>query len=321
MAGPDLVERALDGDLRAIGRLASAIERDGPAGRQAIERLYPKTGDAHVVGMTGPPGAGKSTLVNRLIRAYRERGNRVAVVAVDPSSPYSGGATLGDRIRMLDFHDDPGVFVRSMAARGHYGGLATATAGLIHLFDAAGYDPILVETVGAGQGEADVAALAHTTIVVQSPGTGDDIQAIKAGILETASIFVVNKCDLTGATTLQRQLLTMLTEVADLDEPLAGWLPPVLLTNASEGEGVNALLDVVVTHRDALTADGQWDAVNVRRARAEVRTRLQTSLLRALDATLSSATTSQLIQAAQRELPPHIAASDILKSMELVRGT
>ena len=205
-----IASAVLGGDRLALARLLTQIENDTPEGQAALRALFPNTGRAHLVGITGAPGTGKSSLVNRLALQFRERGKRVAVAAVDPSSPFTGGAVLGDRIRMKDLSGDEGVFIRSMASRGALGGLARATAGVTQAFDAAGYEVILVETVGAGQGEVDIVRLAHTTIVVEAPGLGDDIQAIKAGILEIADILVVNKADRPGVENTVKALRSML---------------------------------------------------------------------------------------------------------------
>lgn len=309
----DTVDNALGGDVRSLARLASRIEAAGPAADALIERFYRLTGHGHVIGITGPPGAGKSSLVNRLTGLYRSRNQRVAILAVDPSSPYSGGATLGDRIRMLDFHDDPGVFVRSMASRGRPGGLATATAGVIHLFDAAGFDPILVETVGVGQGEADIAELTHTTVVVQSPGAGDDIQALKAGVLEVASILAVNKADNPGASTLQRLLKAMLMEGRESSEDVREWEPPVVLASANTQGGANALLEAIDQHRSFLQSGSRWTAVNRHRAASEIRSRVRSELHDEIDKMLSSFAAEAMGDTANRSIAP-AAASDLLIS-------
>src|SRR5512143_568051 len=205
-----LTDSVLDGDRFALARLLTQVENLTTEGRLALAALFPHSGKAHLIGVTGAPGTGKSTLVNRLALHYRGQHKRVAVVAVDPSSPFSGGAVLGDRVRMRDLSGDPGVFIRSMASRGSLGGLARATASVVQVFDAAGFEVILIETVGAGQAEVDIARLAHTTLVVEAPGLGDDIQAIKAGILEIADILVINKADRPGVETTERALRSML---------------------------------------------------------------------------------------------------------------
>ncbi len=274
----DLADRLLAGDPRALPRLVSLVERGSPAGENALRRLYARTGQAHVVGITGPPGAGKSTLVGALIGAVRRAGHRVGVVAVDPSSPVTGGALLGDRVRMPGWHDDPDVFVRSLASRGRLGGLSAATADVVHLLDAAGYDPILIETVGAGQDGVAIAALALTVVVLQVPGLGDGVQAIKAGPLEVADLLVVNKADLPGAGELVRDLGL----ATPPPERTGGWSVPVLRTAASTGEGIDDLRPAIAAHRAHLRAgDGAgWRARLQRAARAEVLDRLRAELER-----------------------------------------
>src|SRR5512146_817463 len=206
-----LTESVLEGNRLALARLLTQVENDSPDGRRALAELFPYTGNAHLIGVTGAPGTGKSSLVNQLALHYRRNENkRIAIVAVDPSSPFTGGAVLGDRVRMRDLSGDPGIFIRSMASRGSLGGLAQKTAALVQVFDAAGYGIILIETVGAGQSEVDVARLAHTTVVVEAPGLGDDIQAIKAGILEIADVLVVNKADRPGIENTERALRSTL---------------------------------------------------------------------------------------------------------------
>jgi LAO/AO transport system kinase len=211
----DLAQRLLAGDRRALARLISRVENNGQEAIEALVALYPHTGQTHIVGITGAPGTGKSTLVNELAKAYRAAGVRVGIVAVDPTSPFSGGAILGDRIRMRDLSGDPDVFIRSMASRGNLGGLARATADVVKVLDAAGFQTVLVETVGAGQSEVEIARTAHTTLVVEAPGLGDDVQAIKAGVLEIADILVVNKADREGAEHTRRGLQMMLDLGAD----------------------------------------------------------------------------------------------------------
>ncbi|MGA9190794.1 MAG: methylmalonyl Co-A mutase-associated GTPase MeaB [Anaerolineales bacterium] len=283
-----LVDRALDGDRLALARLVSEIEDETPAGDAALGELFPHTGRAHLVGVTGGSGTGKSTLVNQLalkIRSGQGNGNpkKVAIVAVDPSSPFSGGAILGDRIRMRDLAGDPGIFIRSMASRGALGGLARRTRSVVQLLDACGFDLILIETVGAGQSEVEIASTAYTTIVVDSPGLGDEVQAIKAGILEIADILVVNKADLPDAPKAVRALRMALElgypkgaitrTQSGQTEPAAApstWSPPLLETIATQGEGISALLEAIDRHRDYLMASGEIEARRRGRVRAEM---------------------------------------------------
>jgi LAO/AO transport system kinase len=273
-----LVDRLLSGDERALARLATLVEARHPVGEAALARLYPLTGSAHVVGITGPPGAGKSTLVDALIGAIRRGGRRVAVVAVDPSSPVGGGAVLGDRIRMTGRHADGGVFVRSMASRGRLGGLAMATAGVVHLLDAAGFPIVLVETIGAGQDGIAIATLAQTVVVLQVPGLGDGVQAIKAGLLEVGDVLVVNKADTPGATE-QARLLRGLTAASGEDQT---WRVPVLETIAATGDGVDALLARIDAHRTHLRASGEWRRRLRAAAEGEILDRLRSELDRLL---------------------------------------
>lgn len=256
-AVPALVEQFRGGSRRALSRLLTQVENATPAGREALRLLFGRSGRAHVVGVTGPPGAGKSTLVNRLIGEWRARGKTVAVVAVDPSSTLTGGATLGDRVRMMETHADEGVFIRSMATRGNLGGLARATRGIVWLLDAFGFDVVIIETVGVGQDEVAVARTARTTLLLQVPGLGDDIQAIKAGVLEIADLLVVNKADRPGAGELKRDLAMMLTLGG---HAAGGWRVPILDTVASRGEGIAPLADAIERHLGHLKASGEWAA-------------------------------------------------------------
>jgi LAO/AO transport system kinase len=264
----DLVEKLLTGDRLALSRLLSQVETGGEAARQLLKDLFPHTGRAHIVGITGAPGTGKSSLVARLAAHCRLNGvDKVAILAIDPSSPFSGGAVLGDRIRMQNLSGDPGIFIRSAASRGQLGGLAASTAAMTHVFDAAGFELILIETVGAGQAETDIARLADTTVVVEAPGLGDDIQAIKAGMLEIADILVVNKADKPGVDNTIRALKSMLNlahpikhstfhhgrliaETAAPDAPeMSDWTAVLLKTSAQDGTGIEPLYNAIQAHR------------------------------------------------------------------------
>lgn len=234
----DWAERIRHGDLRALARAATLIENRRAEAAQLLSLLFPHSGHAVILGVTGPPGAGKSTFTDQLITRLRAEGQRVAVIAVDPSSPFTGGAILGDRVRMQTHHADAGVFIRSMATRGTLGGLAPATLDLTVLFDAAGFDTVLLETVGVGQDEVEVARVAHATLLVLVPGLGDDVQAIKAGIMEIADVFVLNKADLAGVEKLEREVRFLLGLAHRPD----GWQPPIVKTVASEGQGIDEAL-------------------------------------------------------------------------------
>lgn len=265
----ELVARARQGQPRAVARLISLVEHAHPALREVAAALLPHTGRAHVVGLTGPPGVGKSTSTSMLVSALRAEGNRVGVLAVDPSSPFSGGALLGDRIRMAEHATDPGVFIRSMATRGQLGGLAWAAPQAVRVLDAAGFDVVLVETVGVGQSEVDVVRLADTTVVLLAPGMGDGVQTAKAGVLEIADIFVVNKADRDGAETTVRDLRHL---VAMNRRQVRGssWRQPVVPTVAVAGKGGSDLIGALREHLDWLRAHGELDRRRLARARAEV---------------------------------------------------
>ena len=306
----DLVERLLDGDRRALARVISLVERDDPGLPELLARLQQKTGRSYLVGFTGPPGGGKSTLVDAVIEVLRGRDKTVGVLAVDPNSPFTGGAVLGDRVRMQRHALDPGVFVRSMGARGHLGGLAGASRQAARVLDAFGRDYILMETVGVGQSELEVSSLCDTTIVVLNPRQGDEIQAIKAGIFEIADIFAVNKADLAGAESAMRQL--MQTYPDDMKE--GDWLPPILKTVATRAEGVEELIDAVEAHRQYVIDSGQLEQKRRRHLRDEVLDFVAERARRGAERKISSATEvgRRLAEAPLSELDPYSIAGDIM---------
>jgi LAO/AO transport system kinase len=263
-ASEALVAEVRAGSRKSIARLMSLAESSGAAGKPALAELHRHTGRAHVIGMTGVPGSGKSTMVRALAQKYRESGRTVGIVAVDPSSPFSGGAILGDRIRMLDLAGDPGVFIRSMATRGALGGLARATLDVVDVLDAAGFEVILVETVGVGQDEVDVVQAAHSVVVVSAPGLGDEIQAIKAGVLEIADIHVVSKCDRIEASETVATLRAMLRLGSLGRDSHSAWKVPVVATSAQKREGIDHLIDAIDAHRMHLAESGELAGRNRR---------------------------------------------------------
>ena len=261
-----LLDRFFKGDTRALSRVITHVENRSAGSLALLQQLFPHTGKAHVIGVTGSPGSGKSTLVDRLASAYREKGNVLAIIAVDPSSPFTGGAILGDRIRMHAPASDPGVYIRSMATRGHLGGLASGTADVVTVLDAAGKNPIIVETVGVGQDEVDIVKLADVSIVLLVPGMGDDVQALKAGIMEIGDIFVINKCDRPGVEKMERAVLAMLSLAHRPD----GWQPLIVKTVATEGHGINELMEGIQRYH----AFFQASADRLEKKRAAARERL-----------------------------------------------
>ncbi len=339
------VQDVLSGNRLSLARLLSKIEDDTLEGQAALSELFPHTGKAHLIGVTGAPGTGKSSLVNQLAHYYRhppENGTpkRVAIVAVDPSSPFSGGAVLGDRVRMRDLAGDPGVFIRSMASRGSLGGLAKTTSGVVQAFDASGFEVILIETVGAGQAEVDIARLAHTTLVVEAPGLGDDIQAIKAGILEIADILVVNKADRAGVENTERALRNMLnlahpvkrvyqhhgtletvpavpaqTTESSQDESI--WIPLIQKTIAIDGTGIPELGDLIAQHKEHLEKTGDWESKERMRLGAELDVLLQASLVNRWRNALSAGKYQEVFELLiERSISPRQAVEALLNGAQ-----
>ncbi|MDQ4006875.1 MAG: methylmalonyl Co-A mutase-associated GTPase MeaB [Actinomycetota bacterium] len=309
----DLVERARGGDPRAVARLISLVEDASPQLREVSAKLAPHTGNAQIVGVTGAPGVGKSTSTSALVTALRRTGKRVGVLAVDPSSPFSGGALLGDRVRMQDHATDREVYIRSMATRGHLGGLAWSTPQALRVLDAAGCDVVLVETVGVGQSEVEVAGLADTTLVLLAPGMGDGIQAAKAGILEIGDIYVVNKADRDGADQVRRDLRAMLA-LAERTE--GGWRPPIVKTVAQSGEGVDEVVGKIDQHRDWMTEHGELAVRRRRRARDEIEAIALTALREKFGDLHGDARLDGLADAVVAgERDPYAAADEVIEAL------
>jgi len=310
---PTLVAAARDGDHRALARLISLVENEDPALPSLAAALTPHAGLAQVIGLTGSPGVGKSTITNELVRALRARGHRVGVLAVDPSSPYTGGAILGDRVRMQDHATDDGVYIRSMSSRGHLGGLAAATPQAVRVLESAGYDTVLVETVGVGQAEVEVASLADTTLVLLAPGMGDAIQAVKAGILEVADVFVVNKADRDGADATYRDIQGMLGLVSR--QP-GEWRPPVVRAVAAKGEGIEDVLAAIDKHRGWLTAHDELRRRREARATAEIEAIALGTVRERLSSLRRGTALPQLAaRVAGGSLDPYAAAHELLAGL------
>jgi LAO/AO transport system kinase len=300
------LDRARSGDHRALARLLSLVEDDSPRVRDVIKELLPSTGQARIIGLTGAPGVGKSTVTGTLVGAYRAAGAKVAVLAVDPTSPFTGGALLGDRIRMQEHATDDAVFIRSMASRGHLGGLAASTPQAIRVLDAAGFDPIIIETVGVGQAEVAIASLADSVVVLLAPGMGDAVQAAKAGILEVADLFVVNKADKPDAQQVVRDLRNMIALAQRTDQD---WKPPIITTVGVKREGIEELVSRLENHWSWLSDTGELK----RRRQARAREELTALAFVALRGRLASSRLEELaVQVAEGALDPFTAAGELL---------
>lgn len=326
-------QEILNGNRLALAKLLTKIENNAPEGQSALIELFSHTGKAHLIGVTGAPGTGKSSLVNQLALHYRKTENKkIAILAVDPSSPFTGGAVLGDRVRMRDLSGDANIFIRSMATRGSLGGLAQSTANMTQAFDAAGFDIIIIETVGAGQSEVDIAKLAHTTIVVEAPGLGDEIQAIKAGILEIADILVVNKADRPGVENTEKALKTMLelahpTErifqhhgsamrtVAPVQKASSSlmWIPPIKRTVSTEGTGIAEVVESITKHAEHLRISGDWSLRDRTRLQVELEALIQNSLMNRFREDVSEKKYQEVVEKiSQRNLSPYEAVKMLL---------
>ncbi len=306
----NIVERLLSGDRRALARMVTLIECEAPSSHRYLAELHPHTGRAHIVGVTGAPGAGKSTLVTRMVRELRKHAAKVGVVAIDPSSPFSGGAILGDRIRMMELAGDPNIFIRSMASRGSLGGLSSSTRDVVRAMDAAGYDPIIIETVGTGQAEVEVMRAVQTVLVVVAPGMGDDIQAIKAGILEIADIFVVSKADKPSADQTVAELSMLLS--LDSNRRTASWRIPIVKTSSLKELGIEQLISSMQQHQQYLRESGML----AHRAQRQVRSELQALILHAVSNSLNAEVSEEewetlIADIDSRKRDPYTIASEL----------
>jgi LAO/AO transport system kinase len=314
------LDRALSGDTRALARLLSLVEDDAPTVRPVIKDLLPRTGQARIIGLTGAPGVGKSTMTGALVGAFRAAGRRVAVLAIDPTSPFTGGALLGDRIRMQEYATDEAVFIRSMASRGHLGGIAAATPQAIRVLDAVGFDPIVIETVGVGQDEVEIASMADSVVVLLAPGMGDAIQTAKAGILEIADLFAVNKADKPDVQQVVRDLRNMIALAGRAEGGTKRWKPPIVRTVAVNGlrdEGIAELVTRLDAHWKWLASTGELDA----RRRARARDEITVLAVAALHGRLHMGGIDALAgQVADGALDPFTAAEMLLKDISLPRG-
>jgi LAO/AO transport system kinase len=317
----NITERLLNGDRRALARMVTLIENESPRARSYLAELHQSAGRAHIIGVTGAPGAGKSTLVTHLVREFRRRERKIGVVAVDPSSPFTGGAILGDRIRMMELAGDPNVFIRSMASRGSLGGLSAATRDVVRAMDAAGYNPIIIETIGTGQAEVEVMRAAQTVLVVSAPGMGDEIQAIKAGILEIADVFVVSKADKPGADQTVAELAMLLSldpQRRQHDKSRPYWRIPVLKTSAIKDQGITQLVDAIEQHYQYLVGSDMLANRTQRQVRSEVEALVLHSVMLALKDKVSDAEWQQLMQdITRRDRDPYSVAIELQERIGL----
>ncbi|AJC71182.1 MAG: methylmalonyl Co-A mutase-associated GTPase MeaB [Thermococcus sp.] len=311
-----LIQSALSGEKKAIARLITLVENDEEKAREIIRRIYPHTGRAYVVGITGPPGSGKSTLLDKLIKLARDEGHLVGVVAIDPTSPFTGGALLGDRLRMQRHSTDPGVFIRSMATRGSLGGLAKATNDAVKVLDAAGYDLIFVETVGVGQIEVDIVKTADTVVLVTVPGLGDEVQAIKAGLMEVADIFAINKADREGVEMVYLELKMALEFEREKWKGL-GWEPPIVETTAFTLKGVRPLWEAIKKHREHMEKSGRLKERRMFRAREEVKTIIASTIASKVEEKLERGEARGLIEeVVERKLDPYSASQIVMEKLK-----